>query len=231
MPRSLGSPAFLPYASSASQFPSSCAWRVFPGHFHFFGTDITIWNDAPPYCCQQCLHEAGLSVQEDGYGVSAPQIFAEHYRDTLMLPRGGAMPATACDTLPGPSWKNLPGPVWRAAHLRRPYMKPLSFLLEQAPPSRILNLMATCRLETRHRDFLWQQGPQEIRQALLDCDGFLTSLTGKPGAGYHYDREYLVALPTGLPPSGKSPRPLSPFPDHAREAVAASARTPRHAHP
>ena len=102
MPRSLGSPAFLPYASSASQFPSSCAWRVFPGHFHFFGTDITIWNDAPPYCCQQCLHEAGLSVQEDGYGVSAPQIFAEHYRDTLMLPRGGAMPATACDTLPGP---------------------------------------------------------------------------------------------------------------------------------
>lgn len=65
----------------------------------------------------------------------------------------------------------------RSTHLRRPYMKPLSFLLEQAPPSRILNLMATCRLETRHRDFLWQQGPQEIRQALLDCDGFLTSLT------------------------------------------------------
>ena len=55
----------------------------------------------------------------------------------------------------------------RSTHLRRPYMKPLSFLLEQAPPSRILNLMATCRLETRHRDFLWQQGPQEIRQALL----------------------------------------------------------------
>lgn len=65
----------------------------------------------------------------------------------------------------------------RSTHLRRPYMKPLSFLLEQAPPSRILNLMTTCRLETRHRDFLWQQGPQEIRQALLDCDGFLTSLT------------------------------------------------------
>lgn len=64
------------------------------------------------------------------------------------------------------------------AHLRRrPSMKPLSSLLEQAPPSRILNLMATCRLETRHRDFLWRQGPQEIRQALLDCDGFLTSLT------------------------------------------------------
>lgn len=65
----------------------------------------------------------------------------------------------------------------RSTHLRRPYMKPLSFLLEQAPPSRILHLMATCRLETRHRDFLWRQGPQEIRQALLDCDGFLTSLT------------------------------------------------------
>lgn len=65
----------------------------------------------------------------------------------------------------------------RSTHLRRPYMKPLSFLLEQAPPSRVLDLMAICRLETRHRDFLWRQGPQEIRQALLDCDGFLTSLT------------------------------------------------------
>lgn len=64
------------------------------------------------------------------------------------------------------------------AHLRRrPSMKPLSSLLEQAPPSRALALMAACRLDARHRDFLWRQGPQEIRQALLGCDGFLVGLT------------------------------------------------------
>lgn len=72
----------------------------------------------------------------------------------------------------------VPYGMTRGTHLRRrPYMKPLSSLLEQAPPSLVLDLMATCRLETRHRDFLWRQGPQEIRQALLDCEGFLVSLT------------------------------------------------------
>ena len=94
---------------------------------------------------------------------------------------------------------------------RRPYMKPLSSLLEQAPPSLVLDLMDTCRLETRHRDFLWRQGPQEIRQALLDCDGFLIGLTESQARDILTTGNVplLCRLATLLPGRAQSPYRLS----------------------
>ena len=104
-----------------------------------------------------------------------------------------------------------PGMTRGTSLRRRPYMKPLSSLLEQAPPSLVLDLMDTCRLETRHRDFLWRQGPQEIRQALLDCDGFLIGLTESQARDILTTGNVplLCRLATLLPGRAQSPYRLS----------------------
>ena len=119
-----------------------------------------------------------------------------------------------------------PGMTRGTSLRRRPYMKPLSSLLEQAPPPLVLDLMDTCRLETRHRDFLWRQGPQEIRQALLDCDGFLIGLTESQARDILTTGNVplLCRLATLLP--GRAQSPLPPSRAHTKSCGGICAGTP-----